>query len=310
MLRLFEFRGAIITKYQVVYFNCLLLVATALTSVLFMQYYQVRKQAEKVLALKQEYKGYINAVKKAVESYQKAKDDEQEVAASKKKITADQNGAFVKVNRASDHLQRSSLSFMKEHVHDASLRRVTTDALLGYHQQLERKTQTAHAGNRKRTTQRKQRATSVRETASSQGDRKINDIAFVWPIERSKFWLSSFFGPRKNPNGTWGFHHGIDMAAIKGTPIHAASSGTISKAGHVKGFGLTVEITHSLKYTTRYAHLSEIAVRHGQRVKQGELIGRVGDTGFVRSVHGKDPSHLHFEVLVFGKRRNPMYFFM
>lgn len=280
-----------------------------MTSVLFMQYYQVRKQAEKVLALKQEYKGYIYAVKKAVQSYQKCKEAEQCALSSKKKMTSEESEPFLKVNREARHLQQSSLSFMKQHEHDAALRRVSSDALLNYHQQLERRTKGKVVSGKRNLAARPRPASSVKGTRSYK-DQKQTDISLAWPIERSKFWLSSFFGPRKNPNGTWGFHHGIDMAAIKGTPIYAACAGVVSKAGHVKGFGQTVEITHNVKYMTRYAHLSEITVRHGQKVKQGELIGRVGDTGFVRSVHGRDPSHLHFEVLVFGKRRNPMYFFM
>lgn len=276
-----------------------------------MQYYQVRKQAEKVIALKQEYKGYIFAVKKAVQAYQKAKELEQQVVESKKKMINDAEDQFIRVNREPRHLQQSSLNFIKKNGHDAVLRRMSADALVDYHEQLERKHRIGKNSVKKTYALRKQVARKKAIVPMrSKHVSTIADISLQWPIERSKFWLSSFFGPRKNPNGSWGFHHGIDMAAIKGTPVYAACSGVVTQAGRVKGFGKTVEIAHTVKYKTRYAHLSEIVVHHGQKVQQGQLIGRVGDTGFVRSVHGKDPSHLHFEVLVFGKRRNPMYFFM
>ncbi len=134
------------------------------------------------------------------------------------------------------------------------------------------------------------------------------DIYFAWPIENSQFWLSSFFGPRKQPSGAWGFHYGIDMAALKGTPVKAAYAGMVVEATHGAGFGKTVVVMHNNKYKTRYAHLNTILVRIGQKVEQGEIIGKVGDTGIVRSKSGRDPSHLHFEVYKFGKRVNPMYY--
>ena len=131
-------------------------------------------------------------------------------------------------------------------------------------------------------------------------------MLFTWPIDRSQFWLSSLFGKRKKPNGSWGFHSGIDMAALKGTPVKAAAGGTVIEARYAQGYGNTVVIKHNNKYKTRYAHLDKIIAKKGQKVSRGQLIGKVGDTGFVRK-SGKDASHLHFELYAFGKKINPLY---
>jgi len=131
---------------------------------------------------------------------------------------------------------------------------------------------------------------------------------FVLPINRGIFWLSSPFGPRKKNNGLWGFHHGIDMAATKGTAVHAAASGTVLEAGESGGYGKTVVLVHNKKFKTRYAHLDSILVKSGQTVKEGMAIGRVGATGNVRKRRGGDGSHLHFEVAAYGKPVNPFYY--
>ncbi|MCK5633129.1 M23 family metallopeptidase, partial [bacterium] len=135
---------------------------------------------------------------------------------------------------------------------------------------------------------------------------KKMEIDFSWPIKRSEFWISSLFGSRKKPNGIWGFHYGIDMAAMRGTPVKAACPGIIVEARFSSGYGNTIVIAHGRKYRTRYAHLNKILVRVGQKVKQQQLIGKVGRTGLVWKSQGRDPSHLHFEVHAFGKKVNPM----
>jgi murein DD-endopeptidase MepM/ murein hydrolase activator NlpD len=118
--------------------------------------------------------------------------------------------------------------------------------------------------------------------------------------------MSSPFGPRKNPNGSYGFHTGIDLAAVRGTPVKAATSGVVLQAGCYKGYGNMVLLKHDYNVKTRYAHLSKIDVSVGQSVDRGDIIGRVGNTGHVRRRRGRDGSHLHFEVYVAGKRVNPL----
>ncbi len=133
------------------------------------------------------------------------------------------------------------------------------------------------------------------------------DFAFAWPIDLQNFWLSSLFGPRKRPNGHVEFHHAIDMAACKGTPVKAAAAGKVILAQSLSGYGNCVMIEHNTRYKTRYAHLHRINSSVGQIVNTGEIIGTVGDTGLVRS-SGRDASHLHFEVHQDGQRVNPLIF--
>jgi murein DD-endopeptidase MepM/ murein hydrolase activator NlpD len=134
----------------------------------------------------------------------------------------------------------------------------------------------------------------------------LTDILFTRPMKRSHYWLSSYFGPRKKPNGQWGFHYGLDMAANRGTPIKSVAAGEVQIAESASGYGNTIMIVHDDVYKTRYAHLDEILVTVGQRVQQGDLIGKVGDTGFTRKM-GKDASHLHLELYENGTQVDPMH---
>ncbi len=132
---------------------------------------------------------------------------------------------------------------------------------------------------------------------------------FSWPIDPSLFWVSSQYGPRKKPSGRSGFHKGVDLAAMKGTPVRAAGEGTVVEAGYSLGYGNYITIGHEGAFKTRYAHLDKILVQVGQSVTVGDHIGRVGATGFVRkSKWGGSGSHLHFEVYMNGKAVNPFYF--
>lgn len=94
-------------------------------------------------------------------------------------------------------------------------------------------------------------------------------------------------------------HLGTDYGAPNGTPVRATGDGTVTRAGWWGGYGRAIEIRHANGYSTRYAHLSRISVRRGQRVGQGEMIGRVGATGLATA------AHLHYEFLQRGKHRNP-----
>ncbi|MEX0940448.1 MAG: M23 family metallopeptidase [Candidatus Babeliales bacterium] len=139
--------------------------------------------------------------------------------------------------------------------------------------------------------------------------RHIKNQKMYWPLERSSFWLSSKFGPRKKENGILGYHYGIDMAAAKGTPVMAASAGIVIEASYSnKGYGKTILIAHDDGiFHTRYAHLDEILVKVGQKVKPGLRIGSVGNTGAVRGENGgRNAYHLHFEVKKRGSHIDPL----
>jgi murein DD-endopeptidase MepM/ murein hydrolase activator NlpD len=113
--------------------------------------------------------------------------------------------------------------------------------------------------------------------------------------------LSSPFGMRKHPiDGYNKMHKGTDFAAPKGTPIMASGDGVIKKAGWCGGGGNCIKIKHNSTYQTIYAHMSKFArgMKNGVRVKQGQTIGYVGSTG------KSTGPHLHYEVIVNGKKVN------
>ncbi len=113
--------------------------------------------------------------------------------------------------------------------------------------------------------------------------------------------LSSPFGMRKHPiDGYNKMHRGTDFAAPFGTPIMASGDGVVKKAGWCGGGGNCVKIKHNSTYQTVYAHMSKFArgIKSGIRVKQGQIIGYVGSTG------KSTGPHLHYEVIVNGKKVN------
>lgn len=117
--------------------------------------------------------------------------------------------------------------------------------------------------------------------------------------------LSSGFGYRIDPvYKTVKFHPGLDFSAPQGTPIYATAEGTVQTAGNLgNGYGNHIVIQHGYSYSTLYGHMSRIKAKRGQRVKRGEVIGYVGNTG------KSTGSHLHYEVLKGRKRLDPIYFF-
>ncbi len=113
--------------------------------------------------------------------------------------------------------------------------------------------------------------------------------------------LSSSFGMRKHPIlGYNKMHRGTDFAAPSGTPIMASGSGTVTRARWCGGGGNCVKIKHNSTYETIYAHMKAFAkgIREGKKVKQGQIIGYVGSTGLSTG------PHLHYEVIVNGKKVN------
>ena len=123
------------------------------------------------------------------------------------------------------------------------------------------------------------------------GGSGVSPSGFIWPVRGV---LTSGYGPR------WGrMHTGIDIAARSGTPIVAVKAGEVIYAGWLGGYGNTVLLDHGDGVATLYAHQSRIAVIEGQPLNQGEVVGFVGTTGHSTG------NHLHFEVRVDTKPRNP-----
>ena len=124
--------------------------------------------------------------------------------------------------------------------------------------------------------------------------------SFRWPTMGR---ISSNFGWRKSPFGKRRvFHSGLDIAAPRGTAIKAPANGTVVHSGWMGGYGRTIVLSHSKGLTTLYGHCSKLLVRKGAKISRGQTIALVGSTG--RSTG----NHLHFEVRVGGKPRNPLQY--
>ena len=132
---------------------------------------------------------------------------------------------------------------------------------------------------------------------------RIRHIPSIRPV--SGGFLNSSFGYRQDPiDDIRRFHQGQDITVPTGTPIFAPADGVVKRAYYIGGFGNHIKLKHSSGYSTTYAHLSKIFVRHGQKIKRGDIIGETGNTG--RST----APHLHYEVHYRGTPKNPLdYFF-
>ncbi len=144
----------------------------------------------------------------------------------------------------------------------------------------------------------------LKELAETQKDR-LDHIPAIQPISALNMrQMASGYGYRIDPiYGTSKFHEGMDFASDVGTPVYATGDATVFSAGWNSGYGRVIELDHGYNYMTRYAHLSEILVKPGQKVKRGDLIGKVGNTG------KSTGPHLHYEVKLNGVAQNPVNYY-
>ncbi|WP_300029456.1 M23 family metallopeptidase [uncultured Roseobacter sp.] len=127
-------------------------------------------------------------------------------------------------------------------------------------------------------------------------------VPFAMPVKRA-FRFTSNYGFRRDPKtGGRRMHKGVDFAAPAGTDLFATADGVVTEAGWASGYGRLIKIRHSFGIETRYAHLSKIRVKVGQKVSRGDHIGDMGASGRVTGVH------LHYEVRVDGEAINPMIY--
>lgn len=310
-----------------------------LSIMLVFEYRFFKRETQKMLNAQEDYRNYVLAVKKILHDYNKTKarlEELETLVVEKKKEfeefdiagqtvfpegvrvyssddSADEGNNFITINRELEYLKQSTLDYLKQQKMYYLEQRMSPEVWLDYTDQvLERhkvQDQKKHIKRRKKVSRHKRQRVYPQQPTVSKAKQRITDISMMWPIDRSVFWLSSPFGPRRKPNGNAGFHTGIDLAATKGTPVKSAAGGIVVEARYVSGYGNTVVVAHTGKYRTRYAHLNSMSVDVGQEVERGQLIGKVGATGCVRSKRrGGDASHLHFEVHAFGKQVNPIYF--
>jgi murein DD-endopeptidase MepM/ murein hydrolase activator NlpD len=145
-------------------------------------------------------------------------------------------------------------------------------------------------------------AAEIRAMAAGGGQTVRDGARLPMPV---KGWKSSDFGMRYDPfYNVWQLHAGADFAAPAGSPIWAAASGNVFRAGWNGGYGNYTCVYHGTYqgkgFATCYAHQSAILVRAGQMVRQGQVIGRVGTTG------ASTGNHLHFEVRLDGAPVDPV----
>ena len=120
----------------------------------------------------------------------------------------------------------------------------------------------------------------------------------IWPV---RGWLSSGFGKRMSPfTGRLSMHNGIDIATYQNTPIVSPADGVVSHIGYHNRLGRLIKINHGYGVQTMYGHLAKSGVRIGQKVKRGDVIAYVGNTG------SSTGPHLHYEIFINGLPVNPI----
>ncbi len=120
----------------------------------------------------------------------------------------------------------------------------------------------------------------------------------IWPVVGI---VTSGFGWRKL-KGRREFHTGVDIAAPYGSRVVATAPGYVIFAGYIKGYGRTVIIYHGYGFVTLYAHMSALAVKRGEKVAKNRVIGYIGSSGRTTG------PHLHYEVIKYGVRQDPILY--
>lgn len=141
---------------------------------------------------------------------------------------------------------------------------------------------------------------------SVEKEKFLASIPAIQPVNNKDLKrMASGYGWRTDPfTKARKFHYGMDFSSPQGTPVYAAGDGVVTRADNASsGYGNHIRIDHGYGYVTLYGHLSAYNVRAGQRVKRGDLIGKVGSTG--RS----EAPHLHYEVIKNGEHINPIHFY-
>ena len=258
--------------FEKTFFLLLSLFLVAMSVMLVMQYNEFKTETKKMILVRQEYHHYLNILEEASATDDNAEQKE-EIA---EEIVEEKPKEFQFISN-SDEKQLKNLRQQTRQVVQA----------------------------RKKGQKKSLAAQQVGQLKKTTPQVITQDFTFHWPLELHHFWISSLFGARKQANGAPGFHSGVDLAAMKGTPVKAAASGTIIQAQYLPGYGNSILIQHNKYYRTRYAHLHTMNVVEGQKVSQGQKIGTVGATGSVRK-SGRDASHLHFEIYHNGTHVNPL----
>ncbi len=145
------------------------------------------------------------------------------------------------------------------------------------------------------------RSAKIEEFYKDQGV-LLSSTPSIWPV---RGYLSSSFGNRIDPfTGQKDFHPGIDISTPRGTKVISPADGVVVSVGQRGAYGKAIIIDHGYGVITRFGHLDGYDVRAGQRVRRGDVIGFVGDTGRANA------PHLHYEVWVRHQTKNPIHFIL
>lgn len=147
----------------------------------------------------------------------------------------------------------------------------------------------------------------IYEMARNKSER-MSAMPAIMPVAKNQAKVVSGFGMRFHPIlKHYRLHSGMDITARQGTPVYATGDGVVRMSGRNSqgygGYGIVVLVDHGFGFQTLYAHMQSTKVRVGQKVKRGEQIGTVGSTGLSTG------SHLHYEVILGGKKVDPVYYF-
>ena len=141
-------------------------------------------------------------------------------------------------------------------------------------------------------------------TMAKENSEMLKCIPAIIPVTPTKSHISSKYGFRIHPIlKTRRMHTGVDFSAPRGTKIYATGDGVIESTRFTGGYGRQIMVSHGHGYKSRYAHLYKILVKRGQKVKRGDVIGLVGNTGLSTS------SHLHYEITKNNKHVNPVDYY-
>jgi len=154
-------------------------------------------------------------------------------------------------------------------------------------------------------TSRAERIDGTLDRVAARLDEQMRWISATPAITPAKGIVTSGFGGRRDPlTRRRATHRGVDIAAAPGAPVHATADGVVTRAGVQGGLGKSAFVSHGYGLATRYGHLSKLAVRPGQRVHRGDVLGYVGNTG--RSTG----YHLHYEVHLDGQAVDPLVYIL
>lgn len=183
---------------------------------LYRQYNKMKVQLHELIEVREEYQQSVVALKKVIAEYQK-NSPEENTAEKKKMNDRVENSDFILLKRDGDYLRKSAVSYARQHNLQEAVERLY---------QIDEKNSTTYASRKNRTAApiKRKKNKHISSMTHDWWNAVKREKIFSFPIDPSNFWISSRYGPRRKPDGSVGFHHGLDMAAVRGTPVNNLQS--------------------------------------------------------------------------------------